>query len=242
MRHSLRRFRALLAAGVALLAAGSAAAEEASRSPVLVELFTSQGCSSCPPADALLAELAEREDVIALSLHVDYWDYLGWQDVFAMPAFTRRQAAYAEAQGDRSVYTPQMVVHGEARLVGSRRETVLAAIEAARNGAAPARLDIARREERLEIRVAPAAARAPAGVLWFVTYHSPAPVRIKSGENAGREVRYRNVARSWMKLGRWNGAAEETFSAPAPAEGFGIAVILQENGVGPVVAAAQLDP
>jgi hypothetical protein len=239
-----RRVRAALAAGLALalLALGAPASEPEPRSPVLVELFTSQGCSSCPPADALLAELADRPDVIALSLHVDYWDYLGWQDVFASPAFTRRQSAYARAHGDRSVYTPQMVVDGRVRVVGSRRDEVLAAVEAAAEVPPAAAIELSRRADRLEVRVSPAGARAPGGVLWFVTYHTPAPVKIQAGENAGRKVLYRNVARSWMKLGRWDGEGEARWSAPAPTEGVGVAVILQAKGVGPVLAAARLDP
>lgn len=236
----------LVALGLLAAAGGGsrAAAEEEGegRQAVLVELFTSQGCSACPPADALLAELSERDDIVALSLHVDYWDYLGWSDVYASPAFTKRQAAYARRNGARSVYTPQMVVDGQAQVVGSRREEVLAAIEAAAAAPPPARIRLMRRDDRLEARVEPLASDPPAGVLWFVTYRSPEPVRIRSGENAGLRMRYRNVARSWMKLGRWDGRGPERFSAPAPAEEVGVAVILQQDRAGPVLAAARLDP
>src|SRR5918996_4983900 len=114
-------------AALVLLAAPPLA--RAQTNPVVVELFTSQGCSSCPPADALLAELAGKDGVIALALHVDYWDYLGWADSFASPAFTARQRAYAKKAHSRTIYTPQMIVQGEDRLVGSDDEMVLARIK-----------------------------------------------------------------------------------------------------------------
>ncbi|MGM0585494.1 MAG: DUF1223 domain-containing protein [Pseudomonadota bacterium] len=242
-RSPARRLLVLGLAALGLLAApGGAPRAEEGRPAVLVELFTSQGCSACPPADALLAELSERDDIVALSLHVDYWDYLGWSDVYASPAFTKRQAAYARRNGARSVYTPQMVVDGVAQVVGSRRKEVLAAIEAAAEAPQAARIRLMRRDGRLEARLEPLAPEPPAGVLWFVTYRSPEPVKISSGENAGRRIHYRNVARSWMKLGRWDGREAERFTAPAPAEEVGVAVILQEGPAGPVLAAARLDP
>ena len=118
----------LLPVLAALVFVAAAPLARAQGSPVVVELFTSQGCSSCPPADALLRKLAEEEDVIALALHVDYWDYLGWKDSFATPKFTARQRAYAKKARSRSIYTPQMVVQGEDRVVGNDAEMVLARI------------------------------------------------------------------------------------------------------------------
>ena len=112
--------------GVLMAVAGIAAAESR---PVVVELFTSQGCSSCPPADAFLHELSQRDDVIALALHVDYWDYIGWKDIFAQPAFTKRQKAYAKAGGRRSVYTPQMIIGGQDHVVGTHEENASALIQ-----------------------------------------------------------------------------------------------------------------
>jgi hypothetical protein len=229
-----------LAFAAALVAAPKAAE---SGPPVVVELFTSQGCSSCPPADALLRELAERPDVVALSLHVDYWDYLGWRDVFARPAFSARQMAYRDAAGARSVYTPQIIVDGVASVVGSRAEEVRAAIEAALARPERARIALRRGDGQVEIRVSPASAEtAPAGLLWFVTYRSPPPVRVERGENAGHALSYRNVVESWMKMGRWDGRAPAIFLAPAPPDASGVAVILQDGPVGPVIAAAKLDP
>ncbi|WP_339949953.1 DUF1223 domain-containing protein [uncultured Albimonas sp.] len=241
LREGARLAALPLIAALVLLA--PARAEDRSAPLTVVELFTSQGCSSCPPADELLAELAARPDVLALSLHVDYWDYLGWKDAFAMPAFTKRQVAYGEAAGARSVYTPQIIVQGGERMVGSHRDKVLAAVAAAAESPRLAAISIRDADEGLEVRVRPLVAGAPGGVLWFVTFHNPEPILIPKGENAGREVAYRNVARSWMKLGRWDGAAEAVYAAPAPsgeAPGAGVAVILQQGYVGPVLAAARL--
>ncbi len=236
---------AAVLAGAGGLAVLSGQAEEVASQPlVVVELFTSQGCSSCPPADALLADLSQRPDVLALSLHVDYWDYLGWRDVFAMPAFTKRQVAYGETADARSVYTPQIIVQGQERLVGSHRDDVLDAVAEAAAAPRSAELSLRRTDDGLEVRVAPRLSGAPAGVLWYVTFHTPEPVRINGGENAGREVRYVNVARSWMKLGRWDGRAAAIFAAPDLAGAgadSGVAVILQEGRYGPIVAAAKLD-
>ena len=238
-RAAGRRLSAALAVALGLAAAADDAEAD---SPVLVELFTSQGCSACPPADALLAELADRPDVVALSLHVDWWDYLGWRDVFAQPVFGLRQKAYRDAAGERSVYTPQIVVDGAEAMVGSRREAVLAAVEAAAARPDRARLALELGPESVAVRIAPNGRPAPEALIWFVTYRTPEPVRIERGENAGRAVRYRNVAQSWMKLGRWDGRAEAAFVAPAPPQGVGVAVIAQAGPVGPVLAAAKLAP
>ncbi|MEM6439675.1 MAG: DUF1223 domain-containing protein [Pseudomonadota bacterium] len=241
----LRRFAlrlGLLCAAAGLAGPERARAEDDRAAPlVVVELFTSQGCSACPPADALLGDLAERGDVLALSLHVDYWDYLGWRDVFAHPMFTKRQKAYREAAGARSIYTPQMIVHGASALVGSRRDDVLAEIAQAHAAPAPAQVELMREGDRIEVRVAPTGTAAPAAIAWYVTYRTPAPVVIKRGENAGRALIYRNVVDGWMKLGAWDGQGTIVWTPPAPAQEGGVAVILQAGqGYGPILAAARL--
>lgn len=209
--------------------------------PVVVELFTSQGCSSCPPADALLGELAMRGDLLALSLHVDYWDYIGWKDPYASPEITERQRAYARTMGSRMVYTPQTIVDGREEMIGSRRGAVLGAIEKA---------DL--EEKRVAIRVVGdnaveiSAGEAPAGgaVVWLVTYDHEQTTEILRGENAGRRISYYNVVRSIERLGHWMG---EALSFPVDCESLigpnrGAAILVQAGGYGPILGAARLQP
>lgn len=211
---------------------------------VLVELFTSQGCNACPPADALLAALAAEEGIVALSLHVDYWDYLGWRDSFGRPENTRRQKAYAAEDNARSIYTPQMIVQGRWRRVGSDVAAVRAAIETARARDARVVLELTAREDHVIVRVRPLGTLSfeTTGVLHLVTYDRPQTVRIDRGENAGRDITYVNVVRDWMKLGYWDGTAERVYDAPLPVMGQGLAVLLQDGPVGEVLAAATLEP
>lgn len=215
----------------------------------VVELFTSQGCSSCPPADALLAELAERDDVIALSLHVDYWDYLGWKDTFGRSENTARQYAYGKARGDGKVYTPQMVVNGAGDFVGSSREAVEQAIAAA---ALPLDVSIRRTAGAIEIAIGAAPEGEPMPrkmTVRLVVFDSAATVVIERGENAGRTASYRNVVDSMRPIGMWKGEPLE-ISLPADEvlysqsdEDYGCAVIVQEDlpeGPGRILGAARL--
>ncbi len=205
--------------------------------PVVVELFTSQGCSSCPPADALLGELARRPDVVALSLHVDYWDYIGWRDPFASPATTARQRAYAHSLGKSMVYTPQMVIDGEVDEVGSDRAGVLRKISAARRD----KIAVAFRQDAAgEWRVAlPAAARQPTepASVWLAVFDREHATPVKRGENAGAMLKNYNVVREWRRLGTWNAAPVELPLGPLPG-GDGCAVIVQAGETGPVLGAA----
>jgi hypothetical protein len=224
---------------LALLAPGSAAAGEGPR-PVLVELFTSQGCSSCPPADRLLGELAERPGIVALSLHVDYWDYLGWRDTFARPAFTRRQYAYREALGEKMVFTPQAIVQGAADAVGSNADHLRDLIAMAREREAPARVEIVAEAGGLLCRITPLAEGAR-GTIWIAEYDIRREVEVARGENGGRRLAYHNVVRRLVPHGDWAGEAEEVV-LEAPGEGRGLAVWLQEAGTGRVLAAARHEP
>jgi len=231
--------RAILAA-IGLLAAtvAVARAEQGAASPVVVELFTSQGCSSCPPADAILADLARRGDVIALALHVDYWDYLGWKDVFADPSFTERQKAYARVAGARSVYTPQMVVQGMEHLVGVKPMELGDLIRSHAERGAPVTLSVTREGDRLAIRAAPAAAAVRPADVHVVSYLPSATTQIERGENAGLTMTYVNIVRDWQKVGSWDGMSPLALSvavAPGPA-----AVIIQEQGPGAILAAAKV--
>jgi len=222
----------ILAAWTAL--AGAAQADGA----VVVELYTSQGCSSCPPADALLGELAGRDDVIALALHVDYWDYIGWADEMARPEHTARQKAYAIASGKRMVYTPQMVIGGVDHVTGYKPMQVADLIRKHEAAQHPVTLSVRREDERIMIE---ARATGPVDVPVVVQVARFLPKRtvaIKRGENAGKTLDYHNIVDLWAEIGEWNGRG--TYSATARVAGDQpVAVILQEAGHGAVLAAAR---
>ena len=225
---------------------GSPIAPADTSRPIVVELFTSQGCSSCPPADAYLGELAARDDVIALSLPVDYWDYLGWKDTLATPAFTQRQRAYAHRLNLRSVYTPQIVVDGVTDAVGSRRGHVERAIELRGDMLGNARVPVtfAQAGTAIAIRVGAGEPPKDEATLWLVRYNRATTVEIERGENAGNTFTYANVVRELTPIGMWNGDPLEMKlpKASLSAPGYdGCAVILQEDGPGPVLGAARLD-
>ena len=233
-------FRKFLALAVAAICASPAVAESA-RGPIVIELFTSQACSSCPPAHELLDELAARPDIIALGLHVNYWDYLGWRDMFGSPANTRRQRIYAEASDTRIVYTPQMVIDGAVSVVGSRREDVLQELALAAAHPKPARLVVQRDGAWLDIKVDVAGEVAPETrleVTLFV-FEPPMHVRPSRGENSGRRILHRNSVRDWHVLGEWSGAPVR-WRAPAPQDAEGVAVVAQMPGGGPIMGAAKL--
>jgi len=181
----------------------------------VVELFTSQGCSSCPPADKLLGELASDPSIIALSVPIDYWDYLGWKDTLAVPGHTNRQRSYSQARGDREVYTPQVVVNGTVQTLGSDYGAIERAITVSRRGGAtlPLSLTLTVVNDRLMV-VAPAGkSDGTAADVWLCPLSKAVPVTIGRGENNGRTVTYHNVVRRWVKLGTWSGKAE-TWSLP----------------------------
>ena len=208
----------------------------------VVELFTSQGCSSCPPANALIGELADRGDVLALSHHVDYWDYLGWRDTLARPSGTERQRAYARSLGLRYVYTPQVVIQGAYHAPGSDRREVLDRIARARPEA-PVPVTIARTgDDAMAISIG-AGSRAEDAAVWLALFDEERATPIAGGENAGRMLRTFNVVRSFTRIGSWNGEAV-SISLPPPSAAFGeadgCAVIVQAGGSGRVLGAARL--
>ena len=219
--------------------AGLAMADDQGQGSVVVELYTSQGCSSCPPADEILAGLADRGDVIALALHVDYWDYIGWKDVFGSPQFTERQRAYARAAGARTIYTPQMIVDGMEHLVGARPAELTALIKRYEAMPEQAVLDVARKGGTLAIS-ARTIGRLPRGaVVQLVRYKPEETVEISSGENAGREISYRNIVTEWHSLGTWDGSAPLSMDVSV-SDSQPIVVILQEPGPGRIIAATAL--
>ena len=207
--------------------------------PVLVELFTSQGCSSCPAADAyFLEELAGRDDVIALALHVDYWDYIGWKDHFADPRFTKRQKAYARAAGHRTVYTPQMIVAGQDHVVGTHPNEVAELLRKRAAEVMPVQMTMVRQGENVIITAHTAQPVGPV-MVQLVRYQPLETVMITRGENAGRTVKYANIVQSWTQLGAWDGHGQLKLKAKAPGAMPTVA-ILQKQGFGPVLAAARV--
>lgn len=207
---------------------------------VLVELYTSQGCSSCPPADEFLSELSQAKGVIALALHVDYWDYIGWEDAFAQPGFTERQKDYARAAGSRMVYTPQMIIGGLDRVEGNTPDAVVRFIGKHISQGQPVQLSLTRDGDRVTIR---AFARQPlerGALVQLVRYMPEAMVDIERGENAGRSMVYHNIVTSWDLIGDWPGTEPLDMVAEAPGD-EPVVVILQEPGPSRVLAAARID-
>jgi hypothetical protein len=224
-----------LALSLGLIAALSPAAGFAAERPVVVELFTSQGCSSCPPANAYLNEMVkQRRDVLALAFHVTYWDRLGWKDPFSFAAATDRQAVYGRRFGDGS-YTPEMVVDGAASAVGSDRSQVGSAIDnAKRNGQTAAAVSVTRNGEQVSIEVGSGSGSGRILLVGFDHEHTTA---IGRGENGGRTLTEANVVRSIRSVGQWSGAAlrlNERFP-----EGEDVAVVLEAPD-GRIIGATRL--
>jgi len=212
--------------------------------PVVVELYTSQGCNTCPPADAYLGELAARDDVIALSVHVNYWDYLGWQDSYATEAGTERQRSYSRTFRQRYVYTPQMVIHGMAQSVGHDRSGIELAIDGA---SMKADADLALTVEHSSpgvatVRIPASDIERPADVLMFVVDRSHT-VAVAAGENSGKSLTYYNVVRSIDRIGSYDGTAGEhevALGADSMAGHDLCVVVVQEPGPGAVLGAVAL--
>ncbi|MGZ5872990.1 MAG: DUF1223 domain-containing protein [Bradyrhizobium sp.] len=214
----------------------------------VVELFTSQGCSSCPPADKIIGELAKDPSVIALSMPIDYWDYLGWKDTLADARFSARQKAYSLMRGDRDVYTPQAVVNGTAHVVGSDRAGIEGAIGATRktDGVMSVPVSMKLTGEQITVSVA-ASNKGPAaahGEIWICSISKAVPISVGRGENRGRELTYYNVVRNVLKVGDWNGNAG-SWSVPlenVSREGIDAAAVFIQDGSrerpGPMLGAA----
>lgn len=211
----------------------------AQENKVVVELYTSQGCSSCPPADALLHELAERPDVIALALHVDYWDYLGWKDNFGSPAFTARQHAYARAASARTVYTPQMIISGSDYVIGTKAMKVVDLVSRHRNVTDKIAISLIRNGDDVQISAQSSIGRIGNLVVQVVRYTSEKKVAIKYGENAGKTISYKNIVHTWDEVARWDGESPFSLSAAAPGSDP-IVVIIQKEQHGSILAAAEI--
>lgn len=231
--------RQILSKVLSALLIGLPIAAEAEGSPIVVELYTSQGCSSCPPADALLEELSRNPQILALALHVDYWDYLGWQDSLASPAFTQRQKDYAHAAGERTIYTPQAIVNGAERVVGSDAQALMAAVMHEMSRPALAKVTLSRSGGGIVIDAgALGPFEGPVDVL-LVRFLPLAKVSILHGENAGKSISYVNTVTSLSRLASWSGEAPLSIRAEIGGDDA-TAVLLQGAGMGRIVAAARL--
>ena len=227
-----RRFVSFVFATLATLSGMTAAA-----TPVVIELFTSQGCSSCPPADALLGELARERNVVALAYHVDYWDELGWKDPFSIPEATQRQRGYVKRLSRAGAFTPQAVVSGDTSLIGSNRAAMKQAIAADRDALA---IILSKSGTNLSIRL-PERWTEPMD-LYAVSYLAEATTKIGRGENARRSLTEFNIVRSIRRLERWNGRPQklQVPLAAFPRDATGVAVFLQRPGQGAIAGAASL--
>ena len=229
--------RLTLRATLVALALGAATASFAADAahPTVVELFQSQGCSSCPPAAANVRAVGDRPDVLALAFEVDYWDRLGWKDTFSSPAWTARQYAYAHAMGRDGVYTPQVVVNGRVEGDGLAPAGLAALIDRGDRGAGGPALRFA--SDAVTVGAGPAPARG--ADVWLVRYDPRVvEVAVRRGENAGRTLPHKDVVREMALIGHWDGNAA-SFPAPGAPPGLAEAAIVQEAGAGPILAAAR---
>jgi hypothetical protein len=227
---------AVALAATAVTGAPSMAVAADAAHPTVVELFQSQGCSSCPPANANVMAIEARPDILALSWQVTYWDSLGWKDTFAKPAFTARQWDYAHALHRQNVFTPQVVVNGRADVVGARRDQLEALIHSADRGDAGPQLSI------LGSRVTVGAATGKGAVLLVRYDPRIIQVPIARGENSGRTLPHRNVVREVVRLGDWDGHVR-TYALPAPEQpSLATAILVQAGPGGQILAATRAGP
>jgi hypothetical protein len=247
--HSISRWSGALVSGAVGVCAIIAMIRPAHADPrAVVELFTSQGCSSCPPADKIIGELAKDPSIIALSMPIDYWDYLGWKDTLADSRFSARQKAYSLMRGDRDVYTPQVVVNGSVHVIGSDLAGIEGAIGETKkvDGVMSVPVTMTLSGKQINVSVA-ASTRAPAamhGEIWIGSVSKAVPISVGRGENRGRELTYYNVVRNLLKVGDWNGSAGSWYVPleNISREGVDAAVVYVQDGnrdkPGPMLGAA----
>lgn len=253
MRRVLLPSASLLAALLATILVGPGAAESksvsASEGNAVIELFTSQGCSSCPPADALLGRLAEEPGLVALSFSIDYWDYLGWRDTLGSPANSDRQRGYARARGDGRVYTPQIVVDGVAHVNGSDESAVHAAVKAAEKRLAKVKVPVSMHAEGdtlvIDIGAAPENSDKRKATVWLAIAKEVETVQVARGENRGRELSYHHPVREFTPIGIWRGEAM-TLRLPLKdlktMGGDCLFALLQVEDTGPILGGAEFMP
>lgn len=222
-----------------IVASAETSSVETGTPGVVVELFTSQGCVACPPADALMGRLASRDGVIALSLHVDIWDYLGWPDPFAQPAFTERQKAYARSVGARSIFTPQMIVAGNHRVDGLRSMEIADLLRDLAGQHTSVRLRLERNGDLLVVMAEADPPLQAEATVELVRYAPSATTTVNAGENAGRTVTSHNIVTAWETLGHWDGNGPISFHVRIDGSDP-VVVMVQELGPGAILAATRL--
>src|SRR5579875_1219036 len=225
------------AVALALALAALARPAFAGEPRAVIELFTSQGCSSCPAADKPLGQLRQDPSIVALSLPVDYWDYLGWKDTLALHGHTVRQQAYAQARGDREVYTPQVVVNGVVHALGSDKAAIEKAITETQAKDSPLTVPVALHvsDGKLTVNIADASSSTGSAEVWLCPFASKIPVTVERGENRGHTLTYYDVVRRWVKLGDWQGKAQ-TFSVPVSD------IVKNESDIDHVAVLVQREP
>ena len=250
MHRRLQRLAAALTvvtgtylAGAGTIPSAPAFAEsDAAMPPVVVELFTSQGCNSCPPAEAFLNELADEEGIIALELHVDYWDYIGWADPFANPEITQRQRDYASELALRYVYTPQMVIDGRHNVVGSHRQQVRAAIGQSTLRGKPLAVEFTD-EDGGKVVIPAGHSPDDGATVWLAIYDGLHETEVKRGENRGKTLKNRHVVRELEELAVWTGERLEIpvdLARVAALGRAGCAILVQQGRTGPIIGAAAM--
>ena len=224
---------ALLALGTAVMSGGAAA-----RTPVIVELYTAQGCGSCDKANAFTASLADRAGVMALTFNVDYWDYLGWKDTFAQPEYSERQRQFDQRFGLRDVYTPQIIVEGQGQASGDNSADVEALIKDARRAPENGPEIVPRADGTVAVGAGEGASRRHPLTVWLIRYDPRLEsVQVREGDNRGQTISHRNVVRQLAKLGTWDGQRKIYSVPPAPAEGLATLILVQGENGGRIVSA-----
>jgi hypothetical protein len=239
MKTHLTR-RGLLATSLATLVSPKPVL--AANAPVLLELFTSQGCSSCPPADKIAGDLKNQDGIFIVSFNVDYWDYLGWRDTLAKPEYSKRQFDYGKSRGDMQVYTPQVVANGKLHAVGSNRSSVRDMIEQSRAKALPVDLSLAVSAKEISITI-PQQDFEGEATLWLMAVEPQVKQKIERGENAGEHITYHNVVRNLVPAAMWRGEAFSgswMHSAVMPDGCSSCIAVLQRDKTGPVLGLARI--
>jgi hypothetical protein len=226
--------RDCLACAIVAVCAWAPVSDAGAGPRAVIELFTSQGCSSCPPADKLLAQFATDPSLIPISLPIDYWDYLGWKDTLADPRNSARQRAYSRVRGDREVFTPQVVVNGSLHALGSDKDAIEAAIAQSRKSGMTLSLPVtmAAADGRILVTVPGGGEAHSVAEVWICGLIKAATIAIGRGENRGKTITYHNVARHWVKLGTWTGQGE-TWSVPIhdfDGDGIDEAAVMVQGG------------